>query len=404
MASIWKHPASPYWTACYTNHLGRQVKKSTKQTSKRAAERIAQEWEDAERLAKQKQLTTVQLQKFASDLAQKITGDSIHVPIVEKFFTDWISTKRSKRKAEGTIERYEGVIRAFKKSLGEMQRAQISAIAPKHVQHFLNTRLEAGAAPKTVITDVKILRAAFNYAERFGYILKNPAAPIELPDADSHQREIFSAEEVVKLYQTAWDEGWYEWATMIVLGYYTGARLTDCAQMRWENVNFDQSFLTYTQSKTGKTLTLPLHVDLQEHLLIFANPANMVVSIEGCKGTSMSVSSDYYSPRKGFICPKMASRTTGGKHGLSESFKRLMKKADLDCMTVDGKGTRKFSKRSFHSLRYTFNSTLANAGVSQEIRVKLVGHSSFAMNDRYTKLSIAALEGAIKHVPAVSFE
>lgn len=86
MASVWKHPASPYWTACYTNHLGRQVKRSTKQTGKKAAERIANEWEEMERLAKQKRLTTLQIQKISSELAEKINGESINVPTVEKFF------------------------------------------------------------------------------------------------------------------------------------------------------------------------------------------------------------------------------------------------------------------------------------------------------------------------------
>lgn len=68
-------------------------------------------------------------------------------------------------------------------------------------------------------------------------------------------------------------------------------------------------------------------------------------------------------------------------------------------MTVKGKGSYQFSKHTFHSLRYSFNSALANAGVSQEIRVKFTGHSSNAMNDRYTKLDQKPLGEAIKKLP-----
>lgn len=66
----------------------------------------------------------------------------------------------------------------------------------------------------------------------------------------------------------------------------------------------------------------------------------------------------------GFPCPKLAANATGGRRGLSESFKRLVKDAGIDSMTVQGKGIRKFSKRTFDSLRQSFNSTLANAGVA----------------------------------------
>lgn len=37
-----------------------------------------------------------------------------------------------------------------------------------------------------------------------------------------------------------------------------------------------------------------------------------------------------------------------------------------------------------HTLRHTFNTWLAKAGVSLEVRARLVGHSTGAMNDRYT--------------------
>jgi hypothetical protein len=48
MASLWKHPNSRFWTACYTDKDGKQVKRSTKQTDKRKALAIAVEFERVE--------------------------------------------------------------------------------------------------------------------------------------------------------------------------------------------------------------------------------------------------------------------------------------------------------------------------------------------------------------------
>ena len=48
MASIWKHPNSKFWTACYTDRDGKQVKRSTTQIKRKQALTIALEWERVE--------------------------------------------------------------------------------------------------------------------------------------------------------------------------------------------------------------------------------------------------------------------------------------------------------------------------------------------------------------------
>ena len=41
---------------------------------------------------------------------------------------------------------------------------------------------------------------------------------------------------------------------------------------------------------------------------------------------------------------------------------------------------RRVNALSFHSLRHTFNSALANAGIPEETRMALTGHTSRQMN------------------------
>jgi integrase len=77
-----------------------------------------------------------------------------------------------------------------------------------------------------------------------------------------------------------------------------------------------------------------------------------------------------------------------------------VKRAKIDPKKIQGKGVQKFNRLTFHSLRHSFNSTLANAGVHQEIRMKLTGHSSVGMNDRYTHTAIKPLEDAMSNLPA----
>ncbi|MBT4902838.1 MAG: tyrosine-type recombinase/integrase [Rhodospirillaceae bacterium] len=57
------------------------------------------------------------------------------------------------------------------------------------------------------------------------------------------------------------------------------------------------------------------------------------------------------------------------------------------------------NRLSFHSLRHSFNSMLANKGIAGEVRQQLTGHSSDAMNQKYTHLGLERLREAVSVIP-----
>ncbi len=372
MASLFKHPKSRFWSACYTDRNGRQLKRSTKSTDKAHAMRIALELEQAEGHAGAAALTTTQLRKVLNDVSERITGDSLAVPSVKAYLASWLAGIEV-RNAAGTLERYRNTVNIFLAGLGECASHPITSITPQNIEDFVNKRLKDGSAPKTANVDLKTLKTAFRRAEAYGIILKNPAAAVLPPKNESSEREVFTLEEVQRLVNAASST---EWQTLILLGYFVGARLGDCVHLKWENVVPRGEVIVYEQKKTGKKVIVPMHLHVREHLTHLAQ-----------FGT------------QGFLCPTLAARNSGGKHGLSESFKRIMKRAGIDPKTVQGKGTQKFSKRTFHSLRHSFNSALANAGITEEVRMKLTGHSSKAMKAQYTHFDVTPLKNAVMSLP-----
>ncbi|MDE0822332.1 MAG: hypothetical protein OSA95_14515 [Opitutales bacterium] len=65
------------------------------------------------------------------------------------------------------------------------------------------------------------------------------------------------------------------------------------------------------------------------------------------------------------ILPALAGRQAGGELGLSKTFSGLMEKPGIDPQHYrkgEGKG-RTTNRVSFHSLRHSFNSMLANKGI-----------------------------------------
>ena len=62
----------------------------------------------------------------------------------------------------------------------------------------------------------------------------------------------------------------------------------------------------------------------------------------------------------GFLCPTLARIRIDGRRGLSAQFMELMKQAGLSREQVQS-NKNKFSRKSFHSLRHSFASALANS-------------------------------------------
>ena len=103
-----------------------------------------------------------------------------------------------------------------------------------------------------------------------------------------------------------------------------------------------------------------------------------------------------------FVFPELAGQKTGGKFGLSMTFARIMARAKIAGKVLhERKGTksRTVNSLSFHSLRHSFNSAMANAGISQEVRMKLTGHADTATNAGYTHHELEPLRKAIESIP-----
>jgi integrase len=67
----------------------------------------------------------------------------------------------------------------------------------------------------------------------------------------------------------------------------------------------------------------------------------------------------------------------------------------------EGRGNQMFSRRSFHALRHSFTSALANQNVSAELRMKLTGHKTAGEHQKYTHHEMDNLRAAVKKIPSL---
>jgi site-specific recombinase XerD len=78
-----------------------------------------------------------------------------------------------------------------------------------------------------------------------------------------------------------------------------------------------------------------------------------------------------------------------------------MRPAGISKDAVDTVGKQTLARLSLHALRKSLNSALHNEGVEQELRRKLTGHKSGAVNDKYTTTEMATLADVVNKLPSL---
>lgn len=374
MASLTKKPTSKNWVAVITLSDGRRTNRSTGTTDRKEAQRIANAFQDRERDGREKRLTELAIRRTLNDILKRNTGETLNSETTKEFLENWLNGKQN----EHTRERYAVVVSGFLASLGSKANSFLSHVTYKDVQKYLDQRREEKVASKTLSVEAKALSAAFNLARRLHIIEENPvgkALALKPITVVSLTRTPFSPDEFPKLLEKA-D---LEWKAVILFGIYTGARLGDCATMTWQNIDFKDRLISYVDTKEDSQIILPMHDSLESLL------RHMYKNSSG----------------EGFITPSLATKQTSGKSGLSATFLNLMEAAGIDPQRVEGRGKRSFARKTFHALRHSCNSILANEGVSKEKRMQMIGHVTEAINSKYTHFELKTLREDIQKLPNI---
>ena len=335
---------------------------------------VCLEMERASRQARKGVLTEIQARKVVSDIVERANGEPLVFYSIEQWLNHWLSSKEEVR-SKSTAIRYKSVVDDFLKFLGKKSANNLTLLTSKDVHNFRSSLKKSGLGNTTCNFEVKAIRNSLNAAMRQGIIPTNPAAAIESLPKEESVRQPFTPVQIKAMLKVASND----WRIAILFGFYTGARLSDIANMTWDFVDFDNGTISFVARKTKKQTTIPLHTQLKEALLDSAGQ------------------DDPNAP----ILPTLVGKNTGGAHGLSKSFGSIMEKTKIDPQPIkNGVGKARTKNRlSFHSLRHSFNSMLANKGIASEVRQQLTGHSSDAMNQKYTHLELERLREAVSVIP-----
>ena len=153
-------------------------------------------------------------------------------------------------------------------------------------------------------------------------------------------------------------------ADMVLIGYSTGLRLSDVAELERGEIEAEGRFLCVVPNKTRIKKPLPLKIPLTEQA------RNLILR----RRKTTPAGSNYIFPAD------VRNRPT---RKIAAAFKRCG-------VFASGNG-----RASFHSLRATFISMMDEAGIPPHVTDAITGHAGGGMHARYTQPSADALLAAV---------
>ncbi len=333
-------------------------------------------WEQAARQAQSHALTATQARKVLSEMVSYSTGEALTTYTLKGWIEEWLKNKVGSASTT-TMERYQQVTRDFLDIMRGKANGPLATVTTGDIILFRDALRNGGRAVSTVNTTTKkILSAPFEQARRLGYIPVNPVAGVDnLKEGGKTRisiREAFTRTEVGRLVE----ESQGEWRGLILLAATTGLRLGDAVSIKW--ANFQEDFIKLETIKKHVDVSIPIHADFASFL----------------KNEQQGIGNAPVFPT---LSKKQISH-------LSRDFRKLMETSQVACKVVKatgGAGRARYSK-SFHCFRHYFISTLANAGVSKEIRQQLVAHSDDAVHKFYTHLERDTFRDAVQKIPSLT--
>jgi integrase len=334
--------------------------------------------------------TPLKAAKRRDALMAQIDAGVFFVPApitVRALSEEWMTQQRRKDLAVTTVTAYQDWLNSY--VLPHVGNLQLRDLQPKSLEALFNRLQDRGLAHSTIRGARAVCKGFLKYAVRMRYLRENPLDGVETPKgAEPREGKSMTREEAAALAETALldlDD------LVFVFALFTGLRpkeylglhesnvelVSDGAavvRVRRQAVRLRGGGYVFPEPKTKKGVRdVPFPVWLHRELtrLRAANAA---------RARALGAAWEDH----GLVFPSPTGRPLGEER-LRRSFARLLKRAGLS------------EQYTPYSLRHTFNTLLASAGVHDKARCALMGHAREDFNRRvYVHALPEMFEGVVE--------
>jgi site-specific recombinase XerD len=316
---------SGVWWTCI-RHNGRKIQKSLETTDKILAKKIE---------------AKVRVEIVEGKYYEKLIGQN-------KTFKDMMD-KFMKIHAPTVSKNTQNAYKYYLKNLSSfLSNPGLMSITPRLVSEYKVHRRDNGASPSTINRELYMLSKAFNLAvKEWEWLKDNPVSKVQKEKENNEVDRWLTEDEERRLLGAS-----PQWLReIIVFALNTGLRQDELLSLEWSRVNLFRRTILIQITKNGKPKTLPL------------NRIALDILKKKAEEKVLSIKNDLV-----FVSN---AGTKINKRNLTRAFVLALKRAMVKDFT-------------FHCLRHTFATRLAQNGVDIYKIAKLLGHKDLKMTQRYS--------------------
>lgn len=308
-------------------------------------------------LSTDKGMAQIKLAEITKNLAADKDGSSLKEIRWDEFVEKYAGYSKT-NKAKSTVVREMVVFRNFNAAISI---EKLSQLTPEILEEYKQIRHEAGLGPGTINREIITLKSAVKKAEEWSYNAPSVTSVRRLQEPKKRPM-FFTKEDLDKMIAAA--EPF--WKCVIYLGFYAGLRRGEMLSLGWDHVDFSRHQLKIypTEEWTPKDYEareIQMHPKLEDFLSTWKK----------------------LGAANGKVVP-----WTQPPHFLSITFTRFLTRLDIN-------------KGSLHSLRHSFASHMAMAGIDLYRIGRMMGHSEPSTTQIYAHLLPSSLAEAVGKLPEV---
>ena len=303
--------------------------------------------------------------KLRAALAEQARG----VPLVAErqrlgpFLTQWLEDTAKPSVRPSTYRSYASYVHGhLVPGLGHVALAKLS---PQDVQAFLNRKLAAGLAPRTVQLLRAILRRALGHALRWGLVARNVAALVEPPRAPSQEIQPLTPDQVHTLLAGMRGD---RLEALYALAVATGLRQGELFGLRWADIDLERGQLSVHQALqriNGQLLMVEPKTKRARRTIVLPRLAQ--AALHGHRGRQLAerLQAGGAWPETGLVFTTRRGTPLDASN-VTHAFQRVLQRCGLP-------------RQRFHDLRHCCASLMLAQGLTLKDVMDTLGHSQVSL-------------------------
>ncbi len=192
----------------------------------------------------------------------RIIKERVHEALI--FFRD--NELAGINKEQSSIKREGAIVNTFAGFLKDRGIKDFKEIRNGVIKEFLRAREAIGRKPKTLISELRIVRKFFDFAVENSYCAENPVNGTARPRVIPKRPRYFSENELKEIFSTARDP----YCSIFKFLYLTGIRTGELGNLEWQDFKEDEKRINLrvmSGNKTKRECSVPLNKKAFEIIL-----------------------------------------------------------------------------------------------------------------------------------------